>query len=410
MMLRLKLALRNVFRNGRRSFITLLAIQFGVVSLIIFAGFVSAMYEGMRENMIRSQLGHIQIYQKDFIQYGAHRPEDFLIDKNVLTQVTQLLEAKPEIELVTPRLNLTGLLANSDGRSLSVIVEGIEPDKEALLSSAVKLTKGDELFSDDLEGGLIGQGLYNALNLKIGEYVTLMTSTTEGGIDARDVKVTGVISTGSRELDSRLLRINIDHAQDLMFTQGVTRLVVLLNKTEETDLVKKILKTEFNALNFSLEIRSWDELADYYHEVVNLFNGMFDFVKIIVLLMVLLSISNTMVMAVLERTPEIGTIRALGGTQREIIWLFMSEAMILGFIGSVLGVVIGVILANGITASELMMPTPPGSSETYPIRIFIESDVLIRNALLGLSIAIISSVYPAIKASRMVIINALKFS
>jgi putative ABC transport system permease protein len=409
-MLKFKLALLNVFRNSRRSLITLLAIQFGVVSLIIFAGFVSAMYEGMRENMIRSQLGHIQIYQAGFSQYGSHEPQDYLISQANVSLISKMLEAMPEIEIVTPRLNLTGLLANSSGRSLSVVVEGIEPNKEALLSSAVKLTAGEDLFSEDLEGGLIGEGLFKALNLRLGDYVTLMTTTSDGGIDARDVQVTGTISTGSRELDSRLLRMNIAHAQDLMFTQGATRLVVLLKDTKQTQLVMNKLESEFKALNLPMELRSWEQLADYYHEVVNLFNGMFDFVKVIVLLMVLLSISNTMVMVVMERTPEIGTIRALGGTRKDVIWLFMSEAMILGLIGSLLGVVIAVLLAHGITASEIMMPTPPGSSENYPIRIFIQSNVLVTSAGLGLLIAIVSSIYPAIKASRMVIINSLRFA
>ncbi len=408
-MLKLKLALLNVLRNGRRSFITLLAIQFGVISLILMGGFFASMYEGMRETVIRSQLGHIQIYSEGFNQFGSQQPEEYLISPEVLEQVVKQVEGLEQVALVTPRLNFTGLLTDGS-KSLAVIVEGINPDKEALLSSAVKLTQGEDLFDEDIEGALIGEGLFNSLNVEVGASLTLMATTADGSFDARDITATGAISTGTREVDNRFVRMNLKHAQELMYTQGVTRLVVLLNDTEQTDAVMALLQAEFAAKGLALELRSWSNLADYYHEVVNLFDGIFTVVQFIVLAIVLLGIVNTMVMAVMERTPEIGTIRAMGATRFEIISLFVSEAVILGLIGSVLGVVFAILLAQGITASEIMMPTPPGSSQTYPIRIFTSPDLLLKNGLFGLTIAVISSIYPAVKASRMVITQALRFA
>ena len=265
-MLKFKLALLNVLRNGRRSVITLLAIQFGVISLVLMGGYFASMFEGMRESSIRSQLGHIQIYQKGFNQFGTQEPENYLIDREVLEKVTQTVEGLEQVELVTPRLNFTGLLSDG-GKSLAVVVEGINPDKEALLSSAVKLTKGEELFEDDTTGGLIGDGLFNSLNLNIGDNLTLMATTADGSFDARDVMATGAISTGSRELDSRFLRIHLQNAQDLMYTEGVTRIVVLLKNTEDTNKVMAQLKTQFEQQGLDLELRSWSDLADYYHEV-----------------------------------------------------------------------------------------------------------------------------------------------
>ena len=408
-MLKFKLALLNVLRNGRRSVITLLAIQFGVISLVLMGGYFASMFEGMRESSIRSQLGHIQIYQKGFNQFGTQEPENYLIDREVLEKVTQTVEGLEQVELVTPRLNFTGLLSDG-GKSLAVVVEGINPDKEALLSSAVKLTKGEELFEDDTTGGLIGDGLFNSLNLNIGDNLTLMATTADGSFDARDVMATGAISTGSRELDSRFLRIHLQNAQDLMYTEGVTRIVVLLKNTEDTNKVMAQLKTQFEQQGLDLELRSWSDLADYYHEVVSLFSGIFNVVQVIVLAIVLLGIVNTMVMAVMERTPEIGTIRAIGGTRTEVMTLFITEAFILGLIGSVLGVIFAILLAKGITMGEFMMPTPPGSSQTYPIRIFTNAELLLKNGVFGLVIAVISSIYPAVKASRMLITQALRFA
>lgn len=408
-MLKFKLALLNVLRNGRRSVITLLAIQFGVISLVLMGGYFASMFEGMRESSIRSQLGHIQIYKQGFNQFGSQEPENYLIDQQVLEQVTEAVEGLAQVELVTPRLNFTGLLSDG-GKSLAVVVEGINPDKEALLSSAVELTKGEELFEDDITGGLVGDGLFNSLNLSVGDNLTLMATTADGSFDARDVLATGAISTGSRELDNRFLRIHLQNAQDLMYTEGVTRIVVLLKHTEDTDAVMQLLKTQFEQQGLNLELRSWSDLADYYHEVVSLFSGIFNVVQVIVLAIVLLGIVNTMVMAVMERTPEIGTIRAIGGTRLEVMTLFITEAFILGLIGSLLGIIFAILLAKGITMSEFMMPTPPGSSQTYPIRIFTNADLLLKNGAFGLVIAVISSIYPAVKASRMQITQALRFA
>lgn len=409
MILRLKIALLNVLRNRRRSIITLMAIQVGVVSLIIFGGFVASMYDGMRENMIRSELGHLQIYSAGFNQYGHLEPEKYLLGSAQMQQIIKLVEGIEGVELVTPRLGFSGLLTNGN-HSIAIVGHGIDADKEALLSSAVTITKGEDLFAEDASGALLGQGLFKALDTQVGDYLTLLSSTADGAVNAVDVQVSGAINTGVRDVDNRLVRINLAHAQDLMFTEGTSRLVVLLADTALTESITTQLNELFAEQNLNLEIKTWSELADYYHEVVSLFNGVFGFIQVIVLFIAALSITNTMMMAVMERTPEIGSIRALGGTRSEVMMLFLYEAAFLGLMGSAIGVALGILLANGITMGQWMMPTPPGSSQSYPIRIFIEWPVLWQTALTGLLIAVAASIYPAFRASRMPINNALRFA
>ncbi len=404
-----KIALLNVFRNYRRSLITFSAIILGCVSLVIFGGFISSMYEGMRENLIRSQLGHVQIYAKGFNQFGQSQPEKYLIDKFTLQKAIEIIESNPGVTLTTSRLNFSGLL--SDGqKSVAVIGEGIEPDKESLISSAISLKKGEDLFSDDRQGALVGEGLFSSLSTDVGEYLTLLSSTADGAINAIDVQVTGVISSGVRDVDARMIRANLSSVQDLMYTDKVSRIVVLLDDTESTALVLKQLEEAFNRADLGLELMSWSQLAGYYHEVVNLFNSVFGFIKIIVLIIVALSISNTMLMAVMERTREIGTIRAMGTTPLQVIRLFLLEAFYIGILGSLLGITFGSGIAHLITESGWMMPTPPGSSQSFPIRIFVDSKILVETMILALIIAVVSSVYPAVKAARLQVTDALRFS
>jgi len=407
MSFRYKIALLNVLRNRRRSVLTLLAIQVAVVSLIIFAGFVASMFDGMRENMIRSQLGHLQIYKQGFNQYGHIEPEKYLLTPGDVTKINQLVTTLTNVELITPRLNFSGLLTNSS-QSIAVVGNGIDPDKESLLSSAITITQGEDLFSQDQDGALLGQGLFNALNVDIGDYLTLLGSTTDGAVNAVDIKVVGAINTGLRDVDNRLVRINLPHAQDLQYTQGVSRLVILLSDTNQTQETLSTLTQLFKQQGLNVEIKSWSQLADYYHEVTNLFNGVLDFIQIIVLFIAALSIANTMMMAVMERTPEIGSIRALGATRYEVMMLFITEACYLGLIGSVIGVIWGILLANGITAAEIIMPTPPGSSQNYPIRIFVSPAILLKTAFTGTVVAIAASIYPAFKASRLQINQAMR--
>ncbi len=404
---RYKIALLNVLRNRRRSILTLLAIQVAVVSLILFAGFVASMFDGMRENMIRSQLGHLQIYKSGFNQYGHIEPEKYLLTPEDVTKITRIVHTLPDVELMTPRLNFSGLLTNSN-QSIAVVGIGIDPDEESLLSSAITITKGEDLFSQDQDGALLGEGLFNALNTNIGDYLTLLSSTTDGSVNAIDIKVVGAINTGLRDIDNRLIRINLPHAQDLQYTQGISRLVILLSDTEQTQATLISLKQRFKQQGLDVEIKTWSQLADYYHEVTKLFNGVFDFLQIIVLFIAALSIANTMMMAVMERTPEIGSIRALGATRYEVMMLFITEACYLGLIGSVIGVLLGILLANGITAADITMPTPPGSSQNYPIRIFISWTILLQTAFTGTVVAVAASIYPAFKASRLQINQAMR--
>ncbi|WHI47568.1 FtsX-like permease family protein [Microbulbifer sp. VAAF005] len=404
-----KVALLNIMRNGRRSLITLAAIVFGCTSLIIFGGFVQSMYEGMRESMIRSQLGHIQIYAKGYNQFGKAEPEKYLIADGDLKKISELVENETDTLVVAPRLNFNGLL--SDGKqSIAITGIGIDAEKEVMLSSAIQIVQGDDLFPEDISAAHLGEDLFNALDVQIGDYLTLLASTQDGAINAVDVQVMGVITTGVKELDDRLLRVNLPLAQELLYTSDITRLVVLLEETELTSTSIATLASVFEQNNLNLEIKSWEELAGYYHQVVGLFNGVFGFITVIVLVIVALSISNTMLMAVMERTRELGTIRAMGGTPRQVVNLILLESVFLGLIGSLLGLLIGALAAKGITYAEWMMPRPPGSTQDYPIRVFVVPDILLKTFLLGFCISLVSSLYPAIKASRLPVVKALRFT
>jgi len=408
MMLFLKIAFLNVLRNYRRTIITVLAIVFGSVSLIVFGGFVESMYDGLRESLIRSQLGHIQVFQNGYSENGSVDPEKYLLPADAVEKIMEILEKQPEIKVATQRLNFSGLLSNGK-TSMGVFGTGMDADKEAIMNSAVSILDGEDLFADDTDGALIGSGLAGNLKIKVGDYLTLLSSTADGAVNAVDVKVSGIMTTGTKELDDRLIRANLAHIKNLMYTDNITRIVVLLDDTANTEMMKQRLTDLFAQNNLDLEIKTWTDLAGFYHKVVKMFNNIFGFIKIIVMVIVVLGIANTMMMAVMERTTEIGTIRAMGNTRGEIILLFLIESAYLGIIGGISGIVLGVLAAKGITAAHFMMPPPPGSTDGLPVSIMVVRSFLLEAFVLGLLAAVLSSVYPAFKASRLKIIDALRF-
>ncbi|WP_299945119.1 ABC transporter permease [uncultured Microbulbifer sp.] len=165
---------------------TLVAIVFGCASLIVFGGFVQSIYEGMRESMIRSQLGHIQVYTKGYSQYGNIDPERYMVPAPVLEQIVRVIDKKTQALVVAPRLNFNGLL--SDGKqSIAISGIGITAEKEVLLSSAIRIVDGEDLFAEDRSAAHLGEGLFNALNAQVGDYLTLLASTGDGVINAVDV-------------------------------------------------------------------------------------------------------------------------------------------------------------------------------------------------------------------------------
>jgi putative ABC transport system permease protein len=408
MKLQLKIALRNVFRNKRRSGLTLLAIVFGSVAIIVFGGYVEQAYVGLRETTINSQLGHIQIFKKGYEEHAKREPEKYQLSPDTVVKIQEILSEIPEVQVVTTRLNFSGLLSNGS-TSMGVFGIGMEAEKEAEMSSGMTINEGEDLFEDDRDSVLLGAGLAETMEVHPGEILTLLSSTADGAINALDVTVSGIFSTYMKEYDDRAMRMNLAHTQTLLYTDEVTKVVVLLKDTAFTEKVAQLLRSRLDETGLEVEIKTWSDLAHYYNAVKMMFGSLFGFIQIIVVVIVVLGIANTMMMTVMERTSEIGTIRALGTKKRGVMQLFLLEGLVIGVLGGVLGMLFGAGIAELITTMDIMMPPPPGASQGFPIVIMIVPEVLLQSFALAVVAALFSSIYPAFKASKLKIVDALRF-
>ena len=402
-----KLAIRNVFRNRRRTLITLAAMGFGAAAIIVFGGFVHAIYFGVRESTIRSQVGHIQLYRKGYSEKGNLAPFDYLIaDYPALREALQRL---PHVRTVTARLGFSGLVSTGD-TTTAFVGAGVAPEGETDLSALAVVVDGKELASRDPRGVTLGVGLARAFGVKPGDDLALLTTTKAGAINALAVKVRGVWESGEKAYDDRFLRVGLPEAQRVLDLESgeVQSIVLLLDATDNTAAVRARIEQLIRERGLDLEIRTWDDLALRYHQVRELFGRIFAVLTLIVSVMVVFGITNTMTMAIFERTREIGTVMALGTRRRGVVAMFVLEGFVLGVLGALAGLALGVVLAKAISAIGIQLPPPPGSTRGFTVQIFVVPAVLAQAAQLSIIAATLASLYPAWRAARVNVVEALR--
>jgi putative ABC transport system permease protein len=399
----LKLALRNVVRQKSHTAMTLAAILSGVAGLILAGGWVNDVFVQLSEALIHSQSGHLQVYKQGFFTEGSRAPEKYLIAAP--EAVKQRIAANPEVTDVMARLNFSGLLNN--GRSdLPITGEGVEAGQEARLGSSVSILAGRQLNDEDTFGVVLGNGVASGLKLKPGDHVTLLANTLEGALNSIDLEVIGIFQSFSNDYDARAIKIPLAAAQELLGTRDVNALVISLKKTEDTDRIDAWLKEQLGPLG--LEVKTWVELNDFYEKTVEMYKGQFGVLQLIILVMVLLSVANSMNMSIFERTGEFGTMMALGNRGSRVFRLIVVESLLLGVVGAGLGLGLGVMLALIISAIGIPMPPPPNANLGYMAQIQIIPSVLLISGLIGILATVLAAILPARHVSRTPVVEALR--
>jgi putative ABC transport system permease protein len=399
-------------KNGRRSLTTILAIALGFGAINIFQGYVHSTYEGLTYAAIHGEgLGHLTIFKKGFLAQGKLHPERYQFRKDEVEKISGLLQQDSGVELVTPRLSVSGIISNGKNSTI-FISEGLVPSDDAVIRGDLtkfSAFKGSFLNDEDGAGVVVGTDLATMLNLKLGETAVILSNTYSGMANALDAKVLGIYNTGASATNDKMLLMTFRHAQDLVDFQGAERLVVLLknsNSAAAAAVAAEKTRAALSAAGFDVEIKTWAELSVFYNQVKNMFDMIFFFMFSIVLIIVVMSVINTMSMAVMERTREIGTMRALGLKQYGVKFLFTTEGMLLGLLGSLLGAAIFFSVYVVIATTN---PTyvPPASSNPVPLRVDLVWPALARNMVFMLMLSMIAAFVPARRSSRMSIVDAL---
>jgi putative ABC transport system permease protein len=397
------IAVRNLTRQRTRALLTLASVGFGVASLMLAAGFIDDILSQLRDATIHSQLGHFEVFAPGYVDAGRREPlAHTLADPRAAIDA---IRAIPGVTTVARRLSFSGLLSN--GRTdANVSVEGIDPVAEAAIGTAVTTIAGSPLGAVSGPAVVVGDGLAHTLKLRVGDTVTLLASTRDGALNTLDAPVAGVFRSPFRDYDERAVRISLRDAQDLVATDSVNSLAVLLRPDASVDDAVAAAKHVLPPVRY--DIRPWWSLADFYEATASLYRRQFVVLLTIVAVMVLLGVANSVNMSLHERQSEFGTVRALGYGASAVFRQIIVESALLGVAAALAGIVLGLLLAWGISAIGIDMPPPPNSDVGYRAAIRVSFPNVALAAAIGIIAAVFGAILPARRLARMPIVDALR--
>ena len=393
--------------TGGVTALTMASVVFGTMALVLFGGLVDGIFLQLREYVIHSRLGHLQITVPGYREYGAMDPEKYSI-KNFV-ELKQELTRIPGVVDVTKRFEFFGFISNGDA-SANFAGTGVEADIDARINTAIKYLAGGAPKPGEAGGISVGVGLAKKLHLKVGDNVTLLTTYGQNAVNAIDANVTGIFESGVEAFDALAVNIPMESTKALLNVQddAAHTVVVMLDETWRTEDVAATVRQIGASNNWPIEVLAWDALSPVYHKVVRLFTAILVFLRVVVILVVVFSIMNTVTMSVYERFREIGSIRAIGTTRRGVAWLFVLEGAFIGLLGGVMGALI----ANGprlvLNGLHLTLPPPPVLTIGVPIYILFEPVAVVQAIVVATMLSVVASIVPARRAGRVSIVSALR--
>ncbi len=390
----------NTLRNRRRSAVTVAIAALGTAAILLAGGFALFTYQGLAQISARTT-GHLIVAKPEQFQRDEDTPLQNGLDDVAALQARLL--ADPAVRHVLPRVEFNGLISNGD-KSTVMVAAGIAPDAEfAVKGPFLAIKAGDVLSSDQRNRVMLGEGLARSLKAQPGASLTLLTSTTEGALNAQDVIVQGVFSTGIPDIDKRLVYTDVETAQKLLVTTRVSSLGVFLSGLDATEPARQ----RISAALPGLAVQTWLDQATFYRSVKELYNRIFGALGLIIGVIVIFVVTNAMAMAIIERTREIGTLRAMGTLPAQLTRSFALEGLVLGGAGAVVGSVVALGVSVALLFFPVEMPPPPGRSNGYPLQIVMDPALYAATLVAMLLLSMLASALVARRTVGKSIVDAL---
>jgi putative ABC transport system permease protein len=405
------IALRNLARNRRRTLLSLLVIASGTASLLLTAGFVRFSFEGLEDAIVHGGVGHLEVLPEGAAASALAGPERS--GPPELTEweaIREEIERTPGVRGAGGVIHLTGMMSHAQESSVFLAL-AVEPDRERRMGFNLKLRSGHDLPAEQPGEGedrvLLGSGLARTLAVRPDDIVTVLAMTVGGSLNAVDMRVAGVFTTGLQELDGRLIKMHLGSAQRLIESEGVSSIIVSLADGRETEAMKRVIARKLAGRPSRLGVLDWRSRAPYYGQVHALYAGIFYFLGGIIFVLVGLSTSNTLLTSVMERVREIGTLLALGTSRGQVAALILVEALWLGVLGGLGGDLLGLGLMAAIHAAGFTMPPPPGAVDPIPLDLTLAPMDMVLVVALMLAVLALSSLFALARTARLRIVDAL---
>jgi len=409
-----KIAIRNLFRYKRRTLLTGLLIVFGVVLVIVFSG-VSTAFKGMMIGTITdSMMGHLQIHKQGYVSSIDNLPLHLNIGSNGITRLRKVLDENDSVEAYTFRIKLGAMLSNFE-QTTNIRLTAVHPDMES--QTCPSLTDRIEGFNKEpgqfVQSGelVLPKNLAQGLKLKNGDEIVLVATNKDGSVNAIGLVVAGIVE-GLLGPSGRDGYMHIDDAKMLLRITGdeINEIAIRLNNLDALKKVDTQLALELQQFKNEqdkpvFELHTWAALSPF-STIATIVDLLIITVKIVLIAIVLISILNVMMMSVYERVSEIGTISAIGTPPSKILALFLAEGFSLGLISTIIGNVIGVAVLYVLNMSNFHFSF--GRMKDILLVTSISPVELLTISAIVLFITVVSSFQPALKASKMEPVEALR--
>ncbi|URA11005.1 ABC transporter permease [Thermospira aquatica] len=403
-----KLAWRNVLRNKRRSLLSAAVLVMGVSALVVFGGYIEAVYYYLGNSVI-AQKGHFQVARKGYWE-GEEESLALALTPEDQKTIQEILKKKGGVRVLTGRLSASGILGNQE-RSTIFVGYGVDPEKELDLLQMVGYGGANLSVLLQDQTIILGKILARQMGLGPGDMVTLMSMSEGGSLEAVYVRVGDVLSTGVTAVDSRIVIANLTTMKELLYTPKLHTMVALLDESFSRGDVERYvreLSQELKNQGLGYEVRIWYNLDDTYLPTMRMLQTTFTIITIIFLVVIGFTIVNTMYMAVMERVSEVGTLRAIGTSPKMLFGMFVTEGALISIVATAVGVVVGIVLIVVLNRMNIMLPPYPGQSESYPLVFKLSVGVVVWASVFNILGAVVASMIPARKALKFRIVEALR--
>ena len=408
----ISLALRNLLRNARRSITTIAAVALGYAATNIFAGFAGYMFASIQEAHIYEQInGHIQIWKKGARDYGGSDPAAYLISAEEFENIKTIASKDERIDLAAGMLEVTGNL-DYEGNPGYFFGQAMVPsERETIFSRSTALKSADgpnqtgAAITDDNPFCIsVAPGMSENLKLELGASVILMAPTIHGQMNAMDAEIVQIKDVAAEALNNHYTFMPLELGQILYDTQGVSSVRVLLKNDDDTDAVVASIQAALPESEW--EVIPWYKVSRLYLKTKRMFDIIFGLVFVIIAVIVIMSVLNTIGMAVVERTREIGTLRAIGLKRPGVVRLFGIESAFLGVIGAITGLIVTVGFSLLIATIK---PTwaPPVTAREIVWEIHLRPEYLLLTFVLLVIFTSLAAIAPATRAAKQSIVNSL---
>ena len=401
----IKMAWRNMWRNWRRTLIASIAIILGMVLLIFMDALIAGSDQAIYGNAVRMYGGNVQVHAPGYREKSDRLPLLPLADSETVVETIESIESPERIVSTSKRINTGGMVSTGAG-NYPVVITAIEPDKEAPVSLfAENISNGRFLSNEDGDAVVLGQGLAELLEVEVGDRVMVVGRRLNESMRQRNMTVVGIYDLGMEQAERGTIFINLPTAQTLYnLRDQETEVVISLESVGKESVIIADLQEQLP----NYEVDSWDTLSPEIRQALESKSVATGILGMLVVLIASIGILNLMLMAVYERTREMGVLAALGMKGRQIRTLFLLEGTFIGFFGAVLGVIAGSLLVaavaqNGIDIGSLTEGA--GDVEVYALmgeKMYpaLSATTTFSYALLVTIISAVASFFPAWQASR----------